>query len=697
MSTNQMANEMTIIHVSPDGDDGWSGLIAAPSTDRQDGPVATLERARDLARAARTAGGPTGRVEVHLHRGPYRRTEPLVLSHEDSGTPEAPAVWRGSDPVPPVITGLEPLNGVWESGAGGVWTLRVQPGVTFRQLFCDGLRLSRTRWPKEGFLSVYAFAGEGEEDHRRRFRFLKGDVWRWKNLHDVEFVIIHNWSESRLFVEAIDEATDTVAFTGSAAYPFDFGGWNAYYVENLKEALDQPGQWYLDRQESVLYLIPPPGVADPNGAEFAVPAAGAVLELRGTASEAVHNIHFEGIAFSGTRWHVPLTGYANGGGAEGPHVRPAAITLEHAGDCDIHNCLIDATAGYAVELNACDRCAVTHSEIREAGGGGVIMIDGADNTVADCHIHDCGKLYFGGTGIVNPTGVRTHIRHNHIHHMPYCGIRGGNWGGELHEIIEYNHVHHVMLLLDDGAGIFNAGIGSIIRNNLVHDCVGGRRGFALGLYLDEFRTGVVMEKNVVYNTGSSLLHLHNNYGHTIVNNIFANGGPAQLSWTHFHGIHFGRRIQAYRHPLHTFQRNIVYWREGCLSHNLDCNRWDLAAQPELIDYNLVWKAGEHDLEVPRLGHISASEVRLGLGHNGRPGVGHDTFADWQALGLDRHSLNEDPLFVDPAHDDYRLQDNSPAFALGFEPIDLTWVGPRPLHTTDREIGPTTQPEDHGHG
>lgn len=200
---------------------------------------------------------------------------------------------------------------------------------------------------------------------------------------------------------------------------------------------------------------------------------------------------------------------------------------------------------------------------------------------------------------------------------------------------------------------------------------------AIGLYLDEFHTGVLMEKNVVYNTGSSLLHLHNNYGHTIVNNIFVNGGSAQLSWTQFHGIHFGRRIQPYRHPLHTFQRNIVAWRKGCLSHNLDCNRWDLASQPELIDYNLYWKSGGPDLEVPLLGRIPAHEVRLGLGHCGQPGFGHDTFTDWQALGLDRHSHNADPRFVDPEQHDYHLRDDSPAWALGFEPIDLSQVGPRP--------------------
>jgi hypothetical protein len=36
----------------------------------------------------------------------------------------------------------------------------------------------------------------------------------------------------------------------------------------------------------------------------------------------------------------------------------------------------------------------------------------------------------------------------------------------------------------------------------------------------------------------------------------------------------------------------------------------------------------------------------------------------------------DPKFVDPGKGDYRLQPDSPAFKLGFRPIDLESVGVR---------------------
>jgi len=35
--------------VAPDGNDGWTGKLPAPSAERPDGPFATLQRARDAA------------------------------------------------------------------------------------------------------------------------------------------------------------------------------------------------------------------------------------------------------------------------------------------------------------------------------------------------------------------------------------------------------------------------------------------------------------------------------------------------------------------------------------------------------------------------------------------------------------------------------------------------------------------------
>jgi hypothetical protein len=55
----------------------------------------------------------------------------------------------------------------------------------------------------------------------------------------------------------------------------------------------------------------------------------------------------------------------------------------------------------------------------------------------------------------------------------------------------------------------------------------------------------------------------------------------------------------------------------------------------------------------------------------------DEWQGWQAKGMDKHSVVADPLFVDPAKGNFRLQPQSPAFRLGFKPIPFEKIGPYP--------------------
>ena len=62
--------------------------------------------------------------------------------------------------------------------------------------------------------------------------------------------------------------------------------------------------------------------------------------------------------------------------------------------------------------------------------------------------------------------------------------------------------------------------------------------------------------------------------------------------------------------------------------------------------------------------------------------GGRSWAEWQALGHDLHSLYVDPMFVDAANHDFRLKADSPALKMGFQQIDMSQVGPRPEYCTN---------------
>jgi hypothetical protein len=46
------------------------------------------------------------------------------------------------------------------------------------------------------------------------------------------------------------------------------------------------------------------------------------------------------------------------------------------------------------------------------------------------------------------------------------------------------------------------------------------------------------------------------------------------------------------------------------------------------------------------------------------------FEEWHKLGFDRNSVFSDPLFVDPANNDYRVRPESPALRVGFKNFEI---------------------------
>ncbi|MFC1739699.1 hypothetical protein ACFL1G_11745, partial [Planctomycetota bacterium] len=101
-------------------------------------------------------------------------------------------------------------------------------------------------------------------------------------------------------------------------------------------------------------------------------------------------------------------------------------------------------------------------------------------------------------------------------------------------------------------------------------------------------------------------------------------------------------------------RNIIYFSnpDGVL-YSINEEK----SAPMESDYNLIFNTKDKEMVI-----------------KGLPGV--ETFEDWQKRGFDTHSVIADPLFTDPENDDYSLRPESPAFELGFKPIDLSRVGLR---------------------
>ncbi|MDP2982700.1 MAG: right-handed parallel beta-helix repeat-containing protein [Candidatus Latescibacter sp.] len=638
-------------YVSPSGNDSWSGTKAEMTA--SDGPFATISRAKEAVCALKAQGKP-GPVTVYLRGGVYELSGPLVFKPEDSGVPGEPILYTAYRGETPIISGGKKIIGFSKS-ENGVWTVTLPEVKTgkwyFRQLFVNGKRCIRARTPNEGFFQA---DGDITMDDRAKFKYRANEIRaEWAQLKDVEVVALQAWAEFRMLIREVDASSKTVTLSAKCA-PSNREKDARYWIENAPEALDAPGEFFLDRNTGVLSYIPRHG-EDMARAEAVAPVLDELIRFDGdlSAPNLVSHIRFRGIAFEYTDWTLPVNGYVD---MQAAYDIPATIRGNGAADISIEDCIIRRHGNYGIEFaRGCRNVRIVGCEISDMGAGGVKIGEPAvrtaeqdktfGNTVADCHVHHIGEVYPAACGIIIFQSSKNTIAHNHIHDTYYTGISNGwTWGyGPTNagfNIIEYNHVHDIGRgMLSDMGGNYNLGVqpGTVIRNNLFHDITSYGYG-GWGIYTDEGSSNILIENNLVYRTKSGGFHQHYGRMNTIRNNIFAFAVLGQII-----------RTRMEQHLSFTFEHNIVYWTESpLLGSNWKDDRYKM-------DYNAYWN--------PK---VPADSIRFAEWN----------FAEWKARGQDVHSLIADPRFVDPQKGNFTLQQDSPAFKLGFKPLDLRTVGPR---------------------
>ena len=84
---------------------------------------------------------------------------------------------------------------------------------------------------------------------RLGFRFEDEHLKQWAGLDDAVVVVYHSWTTSRHLIESVDPERHEVRFRNPSAWPMGWWGKERFYVENVREALDAVGEFYLDPAE----------------------------------------------------------------------------------------------------------------------------------------------------------------------------------------------------------------------------------------------------------------------------------------------------------------------------------------------------------------------------------------------------------------------------------------------------------------
>lgn len=641
------------LFVAPNGNDEWTGTRNTPNLTQDDGPFRTIEKARDTIRELIKNDKLTKPVVVYIRGGIYEIDEPVTFTHEDSGTSTCPIRYMAYPDETPIISAGKKLTVNSVERDGNIVSFKVpevvENGWVFRQLFVNGERKTRARMPNNGMNKI---VGKFNTNDQAQAKFMEGDIKpEWAELGDVEFVSPVKWSQARMPIIGVDTDNNIVTLAGAMRSHMLVDG-QRFWIENLHEALDAPGEWYLDDETGSLYYYLDAN-ENINELEFYAPVHEHAIVLQGNPEqgEFVDHLEFAGLEMRYTAWPMPETGHAS---EQAAHYIPAAFHANGANFCKVHRCTIQHIGNYGIHFEqGCRNNRIIGNTINDVGAGGIRLGEKVNrddeslltrnNFVTDNTIKNFGEVFPAAVGVWIGQSSHNAIRHNHIHDGYYTGLSvGWTWAYREsnchHNILEYNHIHDIgKYFLSDMGGIYTLGMqeGTVVRNNVFHDIYAYTYG-GWGLYPDEGSTGIVYENNVVYNTKSAGFHQHYGKENVVRNNVLAFGTEYQVM-----------RTRNEDHLSFIFENNIVYWDSGeLLGSNFEGDNYQ-------FNNNLYWDTRGQNFKFKDW-----------------------TWEEWQTRGQDVFSEIADPLFVNADEFDFRLRDESPAHEMGIEEIDVSTVGPR---------------------
>ena len=406
------------------------------------------------------------------------------------------------------------------------------------ELFVNDRRMTIARYPNDGFLSMNEaiYEGEGwespngtknEHDDWIKMRNPAPDIYSidadtarraasWIFAPDVWMFGFpcHDWADMSTPIVKFDadkcsmEAKYVSMFGVRAADPNDtFHNSGRYYLYNVLDELDAPGEWYLDRENGILYLYPP---CDMTNAQIHL----SIISEGVLAFADAAYLSFVGFTVLGTR--------ADGICGSGSH-----LTID---SCTVKNCV-----GNGIVLNGAQN-HIIGCEVTRTGRGGIYVSGGdraslihGENIVENCYIHDFSEIFQTYQSGVQLNGVGNIARHNEICNTPHMAV---GYSGNEH-LIEYNDIHDAVLCSTDAGAIYSgfdwAAHGTVIRFNRISD-IGGGPFHPVGIYWDDGLSGQTAYGNILIGIPGSTFGIGGGRENKVEGNLIVYARESSISY-----------------------------------------------------------------------------------------------------------------------------------------------------------------------
>lgn len=289
-----------------------------------------------------------------------------------------------------------------------------------------------------------------------------------------------------------------------------------YWLQNHLSFLDEPGEFYYDRVNGVIYYYPNAD-QDMTTADIEYATLDKLIELDHAA-----NFTFDGIRFTGTTANlITADGLASqlggtlygmaGYGDCGDNIPCAAIFGNYTEGICVQNCVFESLGGSAMVFQYGTKdLSIIGNRMKDLAIAGLQVgvpqctwADGASERVVvkNNYVTNVGRLVYGAPGIAVRRCDQLQIMYNKIVHVPYSGIMAG-WGFDIsanpidnknliNAEIAYNYIEDFLYKINDGGAIYVNGANAAVTDstliNSVHDNYirgGAHNLFYAGIYHD---------------------------------------------------------------------------------------------------------------------------------------------------------------------------------------------------------------------
>ena len=665
-------------------------------------------------------------VTLWFATGTYYLEKTIVLGPELSGTAENPVVFSSEPGAEVIIKGSRPLKGLqWQPYKDGIYVAKLPPVIAFDQLFVNGHRQVRSRFPDfdyenplrdgKGYLQV----ADGTDRRYDEWITVKTEDFKNKNWKNPSTGIVHafqshNWGNMQYRIKSVEESKYKIFL--------DEGGWqlqrafgiggkekNAswFFIENIFEELTVPGEWFFDKEEQLLYYYPEEGI-DLNNAMFEVPVLKDLIQIKGDSKKPVSHITITGLDFSqsNTTFMEAYEPLARGDWAI--H-RGGAIFLEGTENCTITDCNFEYLGGNAVFMSGYNRNnTVSSCRFFHIGESAVCLVGSPDavrfyqtwddkeihgkdwsemrkgmdlepgpkspdypkNCVVENNImHDFGDYGKQVAGVYISMSHKITAAHNTIYNCPRAGIciNDGTWGGH---IIEHNDIWETVRETGEH-GPFNSW--GRERQWLASG------GSADTDFIKEYVKLDAIDPVIVRNNRIA------NYRKSIsAGNWTIDLDDGSSFFEIYNNLNLGSTIKLWDGMFRKVFNNI-----SVSAVPLGWHVWPRASEDEVyknifvISGSVPGKDAPTDIFIRPIRMLENAKWSNHYDHNLYWNVNfpetqqittETNFEQWKAEGYDQNAKIAQPLFVDPEHGDYSVAANSPALQLGFKNFPMDEFG-----------------------